>query len=89
MKLEIDGGGKVAFGIPPLQWVNSRGDGSIMQICRVSGQEMMALTDDAGGFDLHYLHFKTGGFTTMESAKQAAPEFARQALAQLIEIVPG
>lgn len=45
MKLEIDGGGKVAFGIPPLQWVDSRGDGSIMQICRVSGQEMMAITD--------------------------------------------
>lgn len=89
MNLEIDGGGKVAFGIPPLQWVDARGDGSLMQVCRVSGQEMMAITDDAGSFDLHYLHFKTGGFASMAAAKQAAPEFARKVLSRLIELIPG
>lgn len=87
MIIEIDGGGKVAFDVPSLRWVDSTGDGSIMQICRIAGQKMMAITDDAGGFDLLYLNFKTGGFATMEAAKQAAPEFARRVLRQMIEMV--
>lgn len=88
MKLEIDGGGDVAFRVPPLQWVDPSGDGSIMQVCRVSGQVMMSITDDAGSFDLHYLHFKTGGFASMEAAKASAPEFARQVLTRLIDLIP-
>lgn len=87
MNLEIDGGGKVAFGVPPQRWVDTSGDGSIMQVCRVAGQDMMAITDDAGRFDLYYLHFKTGGFMSMDEAKQAAPEFARKVLARMIQMV--
>lgn len=86
MKLEVNGGGKVAFGIPPMNWVDPKGDGSVIQFCRVAGQEMMAITDDAGKFDLHYLNFKTSGFITMEAAKQAAPEFARLVLRHMIEL---
>ena len=87
MNVEIDGGGKVAFGVPPQRWVDTTGDGSIMQVCRVAGQEMMAITDDAGHFDLHYLNFKTGGFATIAEAKQAAPDFARKVLQRMTEMV--
>ncbi|WP_232452605.1 hypothetical protein [Burkholderia ubonensis] len=45
---------------------------------------MMAITDDAGAFDLH---FKTGGFPSIETAKQAAPEFARRVFARLSAMI--
>lgn len=55
-----------------------------MQTARFGGQEMMAITDDAGAFDLH---FKTGGFPSIETAKQAAPEFARRVFARLSAMI--
>ena len=48
---------------------------------------MMVITDDASGFELHYLGFATGGFRTIDVAKQAAPEFARRALDRMREMV--
>ncbi len=77
MQIELDGGGTVVFGAPQMRWFDPKGDGSVMQICRMAGQDMTAITDDAGKFDLHYMHFKTGGFRSMDEAKNAAPEFAK------------
>jgi len=48
--------------------------------------DAMALADDAGAFDLSFLHFKTSGFPSIEAAKQAAPEFARRVLARSLEL---
>ncbi|QMI49984.1 hypothetical protein [Burkholderia sp. MBR-1] len=88
MDLDIDGGGKIAFNAPQQRWIDPNGgDGSMMQTARFGGQEMMAVTDDAGAFDLHFLHFKTGGFPSIEAAKQAAPEFARRVFARLTAMI--
>ncbi|RQR65675.1 hypothetical protein DIE18_04285 [Burkholderia sp. Bp9125] len=87
MNIEINGGGKVLFGAPQQRWHSQAGDGAVLQTARFAGQEMMAITDDAGGFELLYLGFKTGGFSTMEVAKQAAPAFARRVLARLSEMI--
>jgi len=54
-----------------------------MQTSVFAGLKMVAITDDAGAFDLHYLNHKTCGFASMEAAKQAAPAFAREVLAYL------
>ncbi|KVR92324.1 hypothetical protein [Burkholderia vietnamiensis] len=88
MNLDIDGGGKIAFNVPQQRWIDPNGgDGSVMQTARFGGQEMMAITDDAGAFDLHFLHFKTGGFRSIEAAKHAAPEFARRVFARLSAMI--
>lgn len=58
-----------------------------MQQARFAGQEVMAITDDAGAFDLHYLGFKTGGFKTIEEAKIAAPEFTRKVLVHMTNLI--
>ncbi|KVL32188.1 hypothetical protein WS98_21875 [Burkholderia territorii] len=58
-----------------------------MEMVRDGGQEMMALADDAGAFDLPFLHFKTGGFPPVEAAKQAAPKFARRIFARLSAMI--
>ncbi len=88
MDIKIDGGGQVVFGVPAFFWRDPSGDGSLMQVCKVAGQDMMAITDDAGGFDLHYMHFKTGGFRSMTEAKAAAPEFAKKVLNHLLTLIP-
>lgn len=59
----------------------------VMQVARFAGQEMMAITDDAGAFELDYLGFVGGGFASIEAAKAAAPEFARAVLGRLRDIV--
>lgn len=88
MNIEIDGGGKIAFNASQQRWVDPTGDdGRARQTAQFGGQEMMAIIDDAGAFDLHYLHFKTGGFPTIELAKQAAPGFARRVVARLVEMI--
>lgn len=59
----------------------------VMQTANFAGQQMVAITDDAGAFDLMYLGFETKGFESMDSAKAAAPKFARQVLSHLSELV--
>lgn len=87
MKLKLDGGGEVCFAVPQQRWRFGEGDENLMQVSRFAGQDIMAITDDEGCYDLHYLNHKTGGFTTMESAKAAAPAFTRQVLAHLTEMI--
>lgn len=59
----------------------------VMQIARFAGQEMMAITDDAGSFELNYLGHIGRGFASMDDAKSAAPEFARAVLERLRNLI--
>lgn len=59
----------------------------LMQRARFAGQEVMAVTDDAGGFQLYYLEHISKGFSTMEEAKAAAPAFARAVLARMLTLI--
>lgn len=59
----------------------------IMQTARFAGQEMVAITDDAGAFDLDYLGHTVSGFSSMDEAKAAAPAFARAVLERLHNLI--
>lgn len=69
------------MGGPQQKWNGN----DIMQTSRFAGHEMIAVTDDAGAYDLLYLHFKRGGFESMEAAKAGAPEFAQAVLKKMID----
>lgn len=47
----------------------------------------MAITDDAGAFELDYLGHIGSGFASIEDAKAAAPEFARAVLERLRNLI--
>ncbi len=48
MKIEIDGGGRVAFSAPQQRWRDPNGEnGSVIQTANFAGQAMMAISDDA------------------------------------------
>lgn len=59
----------------------------VMQVARFAGQEMMAISDDAGAFELDYLGHIGSGFACIEDAKAAAPEFARAVLERLRNLI--
>ncbi|MCK9709869.1 hypothetical protein [Pseudomonas syringae] len=59
----------------------------VMQVARFAGQEMMAITDDAGAFELDYLGHIGSGFATIDDAKAAAPDFARAVLERLHNLI--
>lgn len=58
-----------------------------MQVARFAGQEMMAITDDAGAFELDHLGHIGSGFATIGDAKLAAPKFARAVLVRLRNLI--
>ncbi|RMM69092.1 hypothetical protein [Pseudomonas savastanoi] len=60
---------------------------AVMQVSLFAGQEMMAVTDDAGAFELDYLGHIGSGFASIEDAKTAAPEFARAVLERLRNLI--
>lgn len=87
MELALHGGGKVLMAAPQQDW---HGDNpAVAQYARFAGQDMTAITDDAGAFELLYLGFVTGGFPTIDAAKAAAPLFARRVLAHLSNLIDG
>ena len=59
----------------------------LMQTARFAGQEMLAISDDAGAFELDYLGHVAGGFSSIEDAKAAAPVFARAVLERLRNLI--
>jgi hypothetical protein len=87
MKIEIGPGGKLLFDAEQRWHATEGGSPEVMQLARFAGQEVMAITDDQGGFQLHYLGFQASGFYAMESAIAAAPEFARRVLLRMLELV--
>ncbi|MHB1666013.1 hypothetical protein [Thiomonas sp.] len=89
MDIEIIAGGKSTLASPQQRWTDIDGEWEVMQVARFAGQEMIAITDDAGAFDLLYLGFAARGFPTMEAAKAAAPEFAKRVLGRMLEAIIG
>jgi len=74
----------------PLNWPQQVRHGDkpqAMQIARFAGQGMMAITDDAGAFELDYLVHISSGFASMEDAKAGAPEFTRAVLERLRNLI--
>lgn len=65
------------------QW---RGDG-VMQTAAIAGQTVIALTDDAGRFAVHYLGFMAGGIASMDDAKASASVFAKKVLAYMAGLI--
>lgn len=81
MTIRLDGSGQLKFSTPQQQWrVSSGGDPAVMQTATFAGHELMAITDDNGGVDLHYLGFTDGPYSTMDCAKAEASTFARAVL---------
>lgn len=58
-----------------------------MQVARLAGQEMVAITDDAGALEVDFLDHIGCGFTSMEGAKTAAPAFAQAVLERLSNLI--
>lgn len=83
MNIELDGQGKVRMSSPQQQWHGN----AIMQTALFAGEEVMAITDDAGGFDLHYLGFKATGFASMEAAKLDAGNFVKTVLGHMTDLI--
>lgn len=59
----------------------------VMQTASFSGQEMIATIDVAGAFELEYLGHKADGFSSIEDAKTAAPEFAIAVLERMRTLI--
>ncbi len=89
MDIEIHAGGKLTLTSSQQCWTDLDGEWEVMQVARFAGQEMIAITDDAGAFDLLYLGFAARDFPTMEAAKAAAPEFARRVLGRMLGMITG
>lgn len=78
-------GSSFPLNLPQQVWVGDNPE--IMQTALFAGQEMVAITDDAGAFDLRYMAHTVSGFASMIDAKSAAPEFARGVLASLLNLI--
>lgn len=77
MNIRLNAVGKMQLESPQQQWNEGRGgDAASTQVASFAGHEMMVITDDKDGFDLHYLGFIEGPYPTMDHAKAAAPKFA-------------
>jgi hypothetical protein len=89
MNIEISADGKVNFGAPQQCWNASQNgeDKVVRETANFAGQPVNVITDDAGGFDLHYLGFKAGGFATMDAAQCAAPDFVRRVLTRMSAMI--
>lgn len=69
--------GQMQLNRPQQKWNDGRGsDPAIMQVASFAGQELMVITDDNGGFELHYLGFTEGPYPSMDHAKAEAAKFA-------------
>ncbi|MEJ8852735.1 hypothetical protein [Variovorax rhizosphaerae] len=88
MNIELGAEGKLVMSSPQQRWhAGNAGDEALMQVLRFAGQEMMALTDDKGGFTLAFLGFQAKGFSSMGAAKSSASAFARQVLSRMSDLV--
>ncbi|RRS01185.1 hypothetical protein EIP75_21660 [Aquabacterium soli] len=83
MKIELHAGGKLKMARQQQKWIGN----DSMQTALFAGEEVMAITDDKGGFDLLYLGFQTGGFASLEEAKVSAPAFASAVLAHMATLI--
>lgn len=77
MTIRLSSTGQMQLNRPQQEWHAGRGgDPANMQVANFAGQELMAITDDNGGFELHYLGFTEGPYPSMDRAKEEAAKFA-------------
>lgn len=92
MNIQPSAGGKLSLEAPQQVWRGSGRDdvdNDVMQSALFAGQEMIAIKESEApnGFGLRFLGFKSSGFRAMDTAKQAAPEFARRVLNRMADMV--
>jgi hypothetical protein len=85
MDIELYGSSQRLMDLPQQQWHGE--DPAVSQTALFAGNDMHAQAERAGKFALLYLGYKTGGFTTIDAAKTAAPEFARRVLAHMSDAI--
>lgn len=77
MTIRVSSTGQMQFDRPRQEWHAGRGGNpATMQVANFAGQELMAITDDNGGFELHYLGFTEGPYPSMDRANAEAAKFA-------------
>lgn len=77
MNIRANTAAELQLSRPQQKWSSGRGGNSArLQVANFAGQELMVVTDDNGGFDLHYLGFTEGPYPSMERAKAEAANFA-------------
>lgn len=85
MEIIAHEGGIFPLNLPQQVWFGDAPE--LMQTARFAGLDMIAITDDAGAFELDYLGHIGSGFVSIEEAKTAAPEFARAVLERLRTLI--
>ncbi|MDF4421868.1 hypothetical protein [Vibrio parahaemolyticus] len=84
MEIKITKGRAVQFESPQQVWEGCNN----IQFSQFAGHDMLAITDDDGGFVLTFLGMTVvEPYTTMDAAKEAAPKFAIKVLEQLSSMV--
>lgn len=85
-QIEPHPGGQIFLSQPQQRWL-ARGDDGLLSTALFAGHSLVASTDDAGGFDLMYLGFRSEPFPSIEEAQRAAPSFARQVLHHMATLI--
>jgi hypothetical protein len=96
MEIKLSKAGKIRYERPDLrEWIVSIPEHpDVMQMTVYAGEQMIAYgTEDNdemnvyAPFTLTYCGFKAGPFATMDDAKANAPEFAREVLRRMIDMI--
>ncbi|MGI2184431.1 hypothetical protein ACRN9F_19630 [Shewanella oncorhynchi] len=84
MEVKITNGAAVRFEVPQQIWEGCND----IQFSQFAGHDMLAITDDAGGFVLTYLGMTVvEPYESMAAAKKAAPVFAANVLQRLTSMI--
>lgn len=77
MNIRTDAAGHMQLVRPQREWNGGRGGNPASpQVANFAGQELMAIADGNGGFQLHYLGFTEGPYPSMDRTKAEAAKFA-------------
>ncbi len=87
MEISIGRTGQLCHDKPQQKWLDE--NNPIMQTSLFAGQEMaiQKSNDEPEIYDLHYLGLTTSGLDSMEAAKIIAPEFAKDVLFILSNLI--
>jgi hypothetical protein len=77
MNIRASATGQMQLTRPKQEWNGGRGSNPAnLQVANFAGQELVEITDDNGGFELHYLGFTEGPYHSMDRAEAEAGKFA-------------
>ncbi len=84
--IEPHAGGKLNLSRAQQRWA-ATDDSKLLHSAAFAGHEMLAVTDDKGGFDLLYLGFHATGYASLDEAQRAAPDVARRILQRMHDLI--